>query len=195
MRSSIFFKEQIMDNETESLEERMTASSEVYSGRLLHVYRDEVILPNGRKSTRELIRHNGAVAVVPLLDNGNVVAEHQYRYPFSRVMVEIPAGKLDSPDEDHLEAAKRELKEETGYEADSWTEIGALYPSVAYTTEVIWMYLARGLRKGERRLDEDEFLNVVEIPLEDFVRDIMDGKIPDAKTQTAVLKAARIAGI
>lgn len=99
-----------MDRETENLKETMTASTQVYSGRLLHVFKDDIILPNGRKSTRELIRHNGAVAVVPLLDNGNVIAEHQFRYPFDKVIVEIPAGKLDSPDEDHLEAAKRELR-------------------------------------------------------------------------------------
>ena len=184
-----------MDSETKSLEEKMTASTEVYSGRLLHVYKDDIILPNGHKSTRELIRHNGAVAVVPLLDNGNVIAEHQFRYPFGKVVVEIPAGKLDSADEDHLEAAKRELREETGYEADEWIEIGELYPSVAYTTETIWLYLAKGLRKGERHLDDDEFLNVVEIPLKDFVDMVMDGKVGDAKTQTAVLKVARILGV
>ena len=97
--------------------------------------------------------------------------------------------------EDHLEAAKRELREETGYEADEWIEIGELYPSVAYTTETIWLYLAKGLRKGERHLDDDEFLNVVEIPLKDFVDMVMDGKVGDAKTQTAVLKVARILGV
>lgn len=184
-----------MDSETKSLEEKMVSSTEVYSGRLLHVYKDDIILPNGRPSTRELIKHNGAVAVVPLLDNGNVIAEHQFRYPFGKVIVEIPAGKLDSADEDHLEAAKRELREETGYEADEWIEIGELYPSCAYTTEIIWLYLARGLRKGERHLDEDEFLNVVEIPLKDFVDMVMKGEVGDSKTQTAILKTARIMGI
>ena len=184
-----------MDSETKSLEEKMIDSSEVYSGRLLHVYKDNIVLPNGKKSTRELIRHNGAVAVVPLLDNGNVIAEHQFRYPFGKVIVEIPAGKLDSPDEDHLEAAKRELREETGYTASDWTEIGFVYPSVAYTTETIWLYLARGLRKGERELDEDEFLNVVEIPLKEFVDMVMRGEVGDSKTQTAILKTARIVGV
>ncbi len=184
-----------MDSETKSLEEKMIDSTEVYSGRLLHVYKDNIVLPNGKKSTRELIRHNGAVAVVPLLDNGSVIAEHQFRYPFGKVIVEIPAGKLDSPDEDHLEAAKRELREETGYTASDWTEIGFVYPSVAYTTEIIWLYLARGLRKGERELDEDEFLNVVEIPLKEFVDMIMRGEVGDSKTQTAILKTARIVGV
>lgn len=184
-----------MDSETKSLEEKMVSSREVYSGRLLHVYKDDITLPNGKPGIRELIRHNGAVAVVPLLDNGNVIAEHQFRYPFGKVIVEIPAGKLDSPDEDHLEAAKRELREETGYEADEWIEIGELYPSVAYTTETIWLYLARGLKKGERHLDEDEFLNVVEIPLKDFVDMVMSGDVGDSKTQTAILKTARIMGV
>ncbi len=184
-----------MDNETKSLREEMISSSEVYSGRLLHVFKDDIILPNGKKSTRELIRHNGAVAVVPLLDNNNVIAEHQFRYPFGKVIVEIPAGKLDSLDEDHLEAAKRELKEETGYEADEWIEMGAIYPSVAYTTEIIWLYLAKGLKKGESKLDEDEFLNVVEIPLKEFVDKVMSGEVCDAKTETAILKAARIVEI
>ncbi len=183
------------NKEMKDLGEKMVSSKEVYSGKLLHVFSDRVILPNGRETGRELIRHNGAVAVVPLLDNGSVIAERQFRYPFGEVVTEIPAGKLDSADEDHLEAAKRELKEETGYEADEWIEIGSLRPSVAYTTEVIWLYLAKGLRKGERELDEDEFLNVFEIPLKEFVEKIMAGEIPDSKTQIAVLKAARILGV
>ena len=176
------------------LGEKMVSSEEVYSGKLLHVFKDVVVLPNGRETGRELIRHNGAVAVVPLLDNGNVIAERQFRYPFDEVVTEIPAGKLDSPDEDHLEAAKRELREETGYEAEEWIEIGSLRPSVAYTTEVIWLYLAKGLKKGERELDEDEFLNVFEIPLTQFVEMVMNGEIPDSKTQIAILKTARLLG-
>lgn len=185
-----------MDNNKEmrDLGERMVSSKEVFSGKLLHVYSDRVVLPNGRETGRELIRHNGAVAVVPLLDNGNVIAERQFRYPFGEVVTEIPAGKLDSKDEDHLEAAKRELREETGYEAEEWIEIGSLRPSVAYTTEVIWLYLAKGLKKGERDLDEDEFLNVFEIPLDEFVDKVMKGEVPDSKTQIAILKAARLLG-
>ena len=183
-----------MEDKKEMLElgEKMVSSQEVYDGKLLHVYKDMVVLPNGRETSRELIRHNGACAVVPLLDNGNVIAERQFRYPFGEVVTEIPAGKLDSPDEDHLEAAKRKLREENGYEASEWIEIGSLRPSVAYTTEVIWLYLARGLKRGERKLDEDEFLNVFEIPLEEFVEKIMNGEITDSKTQVAVLKTARL---
>ena len=99
------------NKEMKDLGERMVSSREVFSGKLLHVYSDRVVLPNGRETGRELIRHNGAVAVVPLLDNGNVIAERQFRYPFGEVVTEIPAGKLDSKDEDHLEAAKRDYAE------------------------------------------------------------------------------------
>ncbi|MBQ0070397.1 MAG: NUDIX hydrolase [Spirochaetales bacterium] len=180
--------------ELEALEEKGTSSEVVFSGKLLHVYRDTITLPNGNEATREYIKHNGAVAVVPLTEDGRVIVERQYRYPFHSVLTEIPAGKLDSVDEAHLEAAKRELKEETGYEADEWIELGAIYPSIAYTTETIWMYLARGLHKGERNLDEDEFLSVHEVPLEELVEEVMKGTIGDAKTQSAILKAARYLG-
>lgn len=178
-----------MDNCDKDLEERKLDSKEVYSGRLLHVYKDDILLPNNKQSTREYIVHNGAVAVVPLLDSGSVICEHQFRYPVGRVVVEIPAGKLDSKGEDHLEAAKRELREETGYSASEWISLGAIYPSVAYTTEIIYLYLARNLKRGERELDEDEFLNVVEVPLSSLVEKIMDGEIEDAKTVVAILKA------
>ena len=120
--------------------------------------------------------------------------ERQYRYPFDTVITEIPAGKLDSKQEDRLSAAKRELREETGLTADQWTDLGAFYPAAAYSDEYITMFLAQGLHQGEQQLDPDEFLDVFRVPLEDLVQDVMDGKIPDAKTQTALLKAARILG-
>ena len=112
----------------------------------------------------------------------------QYRNALERNTLEIPAGKLDSFDEDRLEACKRELREETGYVADEWTELGDYHPAAAYTDERITLYLATGLRKGERELDEDEFLDVVEVPLVDLVKDIALGKITDGKTQVAILK-------
>ncbi len=174
------------------LTEKYVSSEKVYEGNLLHVFKDEVMLPNGKPGFREYIKHNGAVAIVPVTEDGKIVVEKQFRYPLNRVVTEIPAGKLDSIDEDHLEAAKRELMEETGYSATEWTEIGKFYPSVAYTTECIYLYMAKGLTKGERNLDEDEFLNVEEETLENLVKDIMDGKIGDGKTIAAVLKAEKI---
>ena len=121
--------------------------------------------------------------------------EKQYRYPARRVVTEIPAGKLDSLEEDRLEAAKRELREETGIEADEWVELGEYHPASAYCNEKIWMFMARGLRKGEQDLDEDEFLNVVEVPLEELVEQVLDGTIKDGKTQVALLKAAVRVGV
>lgn len=181
-------------DELAALEEIGLESEEVYAGRLLHVFKDKVTLPNGHNSTREYIKHNGASAVVPVTDDGKIILEHQFRYPFHDVLIEIPAGKLDGADEDPLEAAKRELKEETGYTAEEWVSLGPICPSVAYTTEVIWMYMAKGLKKGDQDLDKDEFLNVYEVPIEEILDKIMKGEVGDAKTQAAILKVARILG-
>ena len=175
-------------NENKRLEEVKIASKDIFDGHILHVYRDTVELPNGKEASRELIRHIGAVAVVPLTDDGNVIVERQFRYPLGQVITEIPAGKLDSFDEDRLEAIKRELREETGYVADEWMELGDYHPAAAYTDERITLYLATGLHKGERELDEDEFLDVIEVPLIDLVKDVAVGKITDGKTQVAILK-------
>ena len=179
---------EIQMEELKRLEEVMVKSEDIFDGHILHVKFDTVMLPNGNEATRELIRHIGAVAVVPLTDDGKVIVERQFRYPLGQVITEIPAGKLDSFDEDRLEACKRELREETGYVADEWTELGDYLPAAAYTDERITLYLATGLRKGERELDEDEFLDVVEVPLVDLVKDIALGKITDGKTQVAILK-------
>lgn len=175
-------------SENKRLEEVKIASKEIFDGHILHVYKDTVELPNGKEASRELIRHIGAVAVVPLTDDGNVIVERQFRYPLGQVITEIPAGKLDSFDEDRLEAIKRELREETGYVADEWMELGDYHPAAAYTDERITLYLATGLHKGERELDEDEFLDVIEVPLIDLVKDVAAGKITDGKTQVAILK-------
>lgn len=175
-------------NENKRLEEVKIASKDIFDGHILHVYKDTVELPNGKEASRELIRHIGAVAVVPLTDDGNVIVERQFRYPLGQVITEIPAGKLDSFDEDRLEAIKRELREETGYVADEWMELGDYHPAAAYTDERITLYLATGLHKGERELDEDEFLDVIEVPLIDLVKDVAAGKITDGKTQVAILK-------
>ena len=141
------------------------------------------------KSKREYIKHVGAACVVPVDDEGNVIIEKQFRYPFSKVLTEIPAGKLDSKAEPHLDAALRELKEETGYSAEKMIYLGEFYPTCAYSDEIIHMYLATGLKKGEQKLDDDEFVGVEKMPLEELVAEIMKGNIPDGKTQVALLRA------
>ena len=182
-------------SEWERLAEKQVSSEDVFDGVILHVKRDVAALSNGNTAVREVIRHIGAVCVIPVTEDGKVIMERQYRYPLDRVILEIPAGKLDAPDEDRLSAIRRELREETGYSADEWTELGDFHPAPAYSDEYITMYLARGLHKGERDLDEDEFLDVYAIPLSELVRDVMEGRISDAKTQVCILKAARILGI
>lgn len=176
----------------ENLTEVQTGSQEIFDGVILHVFKDSVALPNGKPATREVIRHVGAVGVIPITEDGKVIIERQFRYPLNRVVTEIPAGKLDSFTEDRLSAAKRELEEETGYTAEEWISLGDYYPSPAYCDERITLYLARGLQLGKRHLDEDEFLNFEFIPLSQLVDQVMNGQITDGKTQVAVLKAARI---
>ena len=172
-----------------NLEEIMVASEEIFDSHVVHLFKDTVELPNGKLATRETVRHIGAVAVVPLTDDGKVIVERQFRYPLGCVITEIPAGKLDSKDEDRLSAAKRELQEETGYTAEEWIDLGDYYPAAAYTDERISLYLAKGLKQGDRNLDEDEFLDVVAVDLEELVEDVLNGTITDGKTQAALLKA------
>ena len=179
----------------ENLTEVKTSSQEIFDGVILHVFRDTVSLPNGNPATREVIRHVGAVGVIPMTDDGKVIIERQFRYPLNQVITEIPAGKLDSFTEDRLSAAKRELEEETGYTAKEWLELGDYYPAAAYCDERITLYLARGLELGQRHLDEDEFLNFEAVPLSELVEAVMGGRITDGKTQVAVLKAARLLGL
>ena len=166
------------------LRETQLSSKEIFDGRILHVFEDTVRLPNGAAASREYLRHIGAVCVIPVLEDGSV--------PVAQVLTEIPAGKLDAKDEDHLLAAQRELREETGATAEHWTSLGVFYPACAYSDEAIEMYLAQGLHFGERHLDADEFLNVARVPLTELVEEVMAGRIPDAKTQIAILKADRL---
>ena len=173
----------------QNLTEMKLASERIFEGQVVHLYRDTVKLPDGSSSTRETIRHIGAVAVVPVTEDGKVIVERQFRYPLNRVITEIAAGKLDSKEEDPLEAAKRELEEETGIRAREWTPLGVYHPAAAYCGEKITMYLAKGLEQGQRKLDEDEFLNIRQIPLEELVQEIMEGKVTDGKTLAAVMKA------
>ena len=171
-----------------NLKETTISTQAVYDGCLLHIRRDEVRLPDGNTSVREYNCHDGAVCIVPLTDDGRVLMERQYRYATGEVITEIPAGKLDTPDEDPLEAAKRELREETGATAREWIPLGLFYPAVAYCTEKIHMFAAKGLQFGETDMDEDEFLETVLQPLDALVDEVLAGRIPDAKTQAGLLR-------
>lgn len=172
----------------EALIERFAASEEIFDGVVLHVNKDTVTLPDGKSAVREVIRHVGAVCVVPLTEAGEVICVRQYRYAAGQVMLEIPAGKLDHKQEDRREAALRELREETGVRCETLTSLGAFYPAPAYSDELIDMYLAEGLSYGDTDPDEDEFLDVVRVPLAEMVDMAMRGELPDAKTQMAVLR-------
>lgn len=184
-----------MNKDYSYLNEEKIDGEEIFDGKVVHLVRDRVRLPNGHEGVREVIRHVGAVCVIPLFENGDVLVERQFRYPHAEVLIEIPAGKLDSKSEDPLDAIKRELYEETGYKAGRITLLGKLYTTPAFVDEVIWMYLAEELYRedNEQHLDEDEFLTVERMPLDTLCDMVMNGEIPDAKTQIAVLKAKRIA--
>ena len=171
------------------LKETKVSSSNIFDGSLLHVRKDNITLPNGQPATREYIEHLGAVAIVAIDDENNVIMERQYRYPISSIISEIPAGKLDYKGEDVLSAAKRELQEETGVTAEKWTSLGVYVPTPAYSDEVIHLFLAQQLQFGKRHLDEDEFINWKPMPLNEVVKQIENGQIIDGKTQSAILKA------
>jgi len=170
----------------DKLVETFLDGEEVYSGRLLKVHRDRVRLPDGAESAREYIRHPGAVAIVPLLEDGRVVLERQFRYPVGKVFVEIPAGKLE-PGEDHLETGKRELLEETGYVAREWRRLGLIHNAIGYSDEIIEIWLARGLTRQAQQLAEGEFLEVFSLPLAEAQAMARDGRITDVKTIVGLL--------
>lgn len=170
--------------------EKTVKSELIFDGVVVHLYRDIVSLPNGGQSVREIIKHVGAVCVVPITDEGEVLLEKQYRYAVDEVLTEIPAGKLDSADEDPVEAALRELKEETGAVPAELYDMGIFYGSPAIMGEKIHMYMAKGLTFGDRHLDDDEFLDVFRMPLDEAVREVLAGNMPDGKTQAAILRAA-----
>ena len=172
--------------------ERQVSSELIFDGIVLHLYRDIIEQSTGQRAVREIIRHNGAVCVIPINDKGEVVCVKQYRYAHAKTMLEVPAGKLDSKDEIPEEAARRELREETGMTCKTLTPIGKMYGSPAILDEVVHMYLAEGLTEGECDPDEDEILEPLLIPLDELVRMVMEGEICDAKTQIAILKANNI---
>ena len=172
------------------LVEAKLSSETIASGGMLTVKRDQVRLPNGHTSQREYVVHPGAVVVVPLLPNGNVILEKQFRYPLHQVFIELPAGKIDAG-EDTLVTGQRELLEETGYSASEWIELGHQHPCIGYSNEIIHMYLARSLLAGAPKRDDDEHLEVFEAPFAECIRMIKSGEITDGKTIIALLFAEK----
>jgi ADP-ribose pyrophosphatase len=168
--------------------EKQISSKEIFKGRIITVRKDEVELIDGRRAEREVVHHNGGVAVLALDEDMNVLFVRQFRYPYGEVLLELPAGKLE-PGEDPLAAGLRELEEETGYAAGRYESLGQCYPTVGYCDEVLHLYLASDLTKTAQNLDEDEFLSVEKIPFDKAVALCLDGTIKDAKTVVAVLKA------
>lgn len=176
------------------LQEKTVGTEPIFDGKIIKVQRDQAELENGAVVTRELVIHPGGVCIVPVNENGEVYLVKQFRYPFQEVLTEVPAGKLEFG-ENHRDAGLRELKEETGAECENFEYLGVMYPSVAYLTEKIHMYLATGLKFDKQSLDEDEFLDVIKVKLSDAVDMVLNGEIKDGKTQTAILLAARKLGI
>ena len=174
----------------EHLREHRTSSEDVYSGKFLHLKKDIVKLPDGNTTFREYLIHPGAVAIMPILNDGRILLERQFRYPVDAAMIEIPAGKLELG-EDPLLCAQRELLEETGYSAKSWEFLGRIHPVISYSTEIIDIYLAKDLTLGERALDEGEFLDVFAATLDEMHAWIAEGKITDVKTIISAYHLAR----
>lgn len=168
------------------LKETFVSREEILKGHFLHAFRDTVTLPNGSLATREFVQHPGAVMVIPMLDDGRLVMERQFRYPVQQVMLEFPAGKLD-PGESPWACAQRELSEETGYRAAQWARAGQLHPVISYSTECIDIWFAQGLSLGDRHLDDEEFLDVVLVSPESLFEACFSGQVTDAKTLVGAL--------
>ena len=174
------------------LHEEELESTQLYRGRLLDVRLDRVRLPDGSEATREYVKHQGAAVVIPVLDNGALLFERQYRYPLRQVFYEFPAGKID-PGEEAFATAKRELLEETGYTAQAWRHLGVMHPCVGYSDERIEIFLANGLQQQTaQRLDHGEFLEVFEMSLENALNAVQQGRITDAKTITGLFWAEKV---
>lgn len=175
-------------------EEKKISSERIYEGAILNLRRDTVTVPSGT-AYREIVEHNGAVAIVPIKDDGKIVMVKQFRYPSGQVLLEIPAGKIDKGETIPENTARRELREETGYTAEKLHYLGKLNPSVAYTEEVIHLYAATGLTEGETEFDEDEALDIVEYDYDEAFSMAASGQLVDAKTVAGIFMAKEQLGI
>ena len=173
--------------------EAMLESKEIFNGRVIRVTLDKVQLEDGTTSTREVVHHHGGACVLPVDADGNVTMVRQFRYALGEELWELPAGKLEAG-EDPFEAAKRELSVEGGLTADTYTELGVVYPTVGYDSERIYLWAAEGLHTVGQHLDAGEFLDVVKMPFAQALGLVMDGTIRDSKTQIALLKYAQLRG-
>ena len=178
------------------LREEMVSSETIFQGKIIKVTLDQARLPDGSVASREVVYHPGGVAVLALDEDKTVYLVKQYRYPIQPMLLELPAGKLDhGAQEDVLLGAQRELSEETGLEAAKWTYLGHTLASPGFCDEALHMYLAQGLTRKGQHLDEDEFLDVVTMPFDELVKQIMDGTVTDGKTVSTTLKVKVLLGL
>ncbi len=168
------------------LKEDKISSTQIFSGKLIDLYLDNVRLPNGKQSTREWLNHPGAVCLVPILNNGDILLIRQFRYGPRDEFIEIPAGKLDK-NEEPLKCGLRELEEETGYKSNKLTFLTNIHPAIGFSNEKMWMYLAEELELSEKKLDDDEFLELLPTPLNVALEWVFSGKITDVKTIIGIL--------
>ncbi len=173
------------------LKETFVSGELAYDGHFLKVQRDQVVLPDGKLTEREYIRHPGAVVIIPLFSDGSVLMERQFRYPLNRVFIEFPAGKID-PGEDPLVCAKRELLEETGYTAGSWQFVCTIHNAIAYADEHLDIFLARDLQPGQAQLDDEEFLETYQAPFQQLLEGVKCGEITDVKTVIGIFWLEKI---
>ncbi|MBQ5770166.1 MAG: NUDIX hydrolase [Clostridia bacterium] len=171
------------------MKETIVSREKIYEGKIIDVEKWVAGLPNGKTALREIVLHKGASAIVPVDSEGNVYLVRQFRMPFQKISLEIPAGKLDYAGEDRFECAKRELKEETGFTAAEWKHLTDLETTPGFCTEVISVYLAQGLSKGDTDFDDDEFIDLVKMPVREAADMVMRGEIADAKTISGILMA------
>ena len=169
------------------LDEKTLSENQIFNGKIINVHLDEVALPNGKKANREVVDHPGGVCIAALTDDNNLLFVKQYRYPYHEIILELPAGKLESGSTP-LENGIRELKEETGANGYGYTSLGKLYPSPGYVSEIIHLYFCRVDEFSTPNPDEDEFLEVIKIPLEEAVAMVLNNQIADSKTQVTILK-------